>query len=128
LSNHLTVILSMISIALHIPPSAEFSQFTTHVNLNAISTISAFAIAPTEPAQAHSHKIVLANSCGMTSDKSRMEPVKRGIMSVKSGMTSIVSGMTSVKRGISSGESGMTSAKYGMASAKHGITINLSDF
>jgi hypothetical protein len=111
----------MISIALHIPPAAEFSQFTTHVNFNAISTISAFAIAPTELAQAHSHKTEHSNNSGITS-------VKCGMPSVKSGMLSVESGMTSDKCGITSVEHGMTSGESGMTSVKHGITINLSDF
>ena len=111
----------MIQIALHIPPAAKFSHFTAQVNINSISTLSAFAIAPIEPAQAHNHNAEHSNSCGITSGE-------RGMPSVESGMASVKSGMTSVKRGMTSGECGMASGKRGMASVKHGITINLSDF
>lgn len=118
----------MIQIALHIPPAAKFSHFTAQVNINSISTLSAFAIAPIEPAQAHNHNAEHSNSCGITSGERGMPSVESGMTSVKCGMASVKSGMTSVKRGIASGERGMTSDKRGMASVKHGITINLSDF
>ena len=111
----------MIQIALHIPPAAKFSHFTAQVNINSISTLSAFAIAPTEPVQAHNHNAEHSNNSGITS-------VKRGMPSVKCGMASVKCGMTSDKCGIPSGECGMASGKRGMASVKHGITINLSDF
>ena len=118
----------MIQIALHIPPAAKFSHFTAQVNFNSISTLSAFAIAPTEPARAHNHKTEHSNRFGTASVKSGITPVESGMISVKSGMASVKSGMTSVKRGMTSGECGMASGKRGMASVKHGITINLSDF
>lgn len=125
----------MIQIALHIPPAAKFSHFTAQVNFNSISTLSAFAIAPTEPARAHNHKTEHSNRFGTASVKSGITPVESGMISVKSGMASVKcgmasvkSGMTSVKRGMTSGECGMASGKRGMASVEHGITINLSDF
>jgi hypothetical protein len=118
----------MISIALHIPPAAEFSHFTAQVNFNSISTPSAFAIAPTEPSQACNHKTEHSNSCGITSVERGMQSIKSGIQSDKCGMTSVKTGIAAVKSGMMSVESGMTSAKRGMASVKHGITINLSDF
>lgn len=118
----------MIQIALHIPPAAKFSHFTAQVNFNSISTLSAFAIAPTEPVQAHNHNAEHSNSCGITSGERGMPSVESGMTSIKCGMASVKSGMTSVKRGMTSGECGMVSGKRGMASVEHGITINLSDF
>jgi hypothetical protein len=111
----------MISIALHIPPAAEFSQFTTHVNFNAISTISAFAIAPTEPAQAHSHKTEHSNDYRipsiiyrMPSDKYRMASVIHRMLSVERRMTSVVHRMAYDKRRITSFFCRMPSHNYTM--------------
>lgn len=113
----------MISIALHIPPAAVFSHFSTQVNFKPISTLSAFAIAPTEQAQEHNYNAEHSNRCTMTSDNRTMATVKRTITSAEHTMvsgkftiTSVKYTMTSVKRTITSVERAMAFIKFTMTS------------
>lgn len=101
----------MIQIALHIPPAAEFSHFSTQVNSKPISALSAITIAHTEPAQEHNYNAEHSNNCTMTSDNRAMATVKRTMASDKFTITSVKDTLTSIRRTITSVERAMASVK-----------------